>query len=234
MPYIPSRKTNGKSTDREVLDAAVNVLAEELASKVTNNLHLIKVYESIFYNISWALQRLFIGKQDMASGTTRFITCCNVVALHIYEIGKRYDYEGAFLGELNYAVTRLIQRVPQIMVEKGVWKDELRYWLYAATVEALTYTAYRAGDSGMGISGVFEDIKDEYKRRVNVSYEAWQILKSGDCYDTPYYTRLVKVVDEDGNLIGYQEVMLKRSEATLRQDVLEGQLVLRKRGASNG
>ena len=38
---------------------------------------------------------------------------------------------------------------------------------------------------------MFEDIKDEYKRRVNSAYEAAQILKSGDCYDyVPFRTQL--------------------------------------------
>ena len=62
-----------------------------------------------------------------------------------------------------------------------------------------------------------------------VSYEAAQILKSGDCYNTPYYTRLIEIVDENGNLIGHQEVMLKRSEATVGQDLLDWQIVVRKR-----
>ncbi len=46
-------------------------------------------------------------------------------------------------------------------------------WVYAAFVGAL------------------EDVKDEYKRRANTAYEAAQIRKSEDCYDTPYHTELV-------------------------------------------
>ncbi len=61
-----------------------------------------------------------------------------------------------------------------------------------------------------------------------MAYEAAQIVKSGDCYDTPYYSRLVEVVDEEGNFVGHQHVMLKRDESTLNKDVLDGQLVLRK------
>lgn len=228
MPYVPSKKTDGKSTDRDVLDAAVEVLAKESAGKITTNLSLINVYESAFSNIAQGLRRLVDGHYP-GGQHSKFNTCCNITACHIYEVGKRYGYEGAYLGELNYAITRFIQRVPQIAVERGVWKDELRYWVYAATVEALTYAAYETLEFGIGVSGVFEDIKDEYKRRVNHAYEAAQILKSGDCYDTPYYTRLVEVVDEDGNLVGHQEIMLKRSEATLKQDLLDGQFVLRRK-----
>ncbi|MGC8516874.1 MAG: DUF6899 family protein, partial [Candidatus Acidifodinimicrobium sp.] len=58
-----------------------------------------------------------------------------------------------------------------------------------------------------GIVGVLEDIKDEYKRRVNTAYEAVQIKKSGDCYDTPYHTELIDIKDSNGNIIGWQEVM---------------------------
>ena len=133
------------------------------------------------------------------------------------------------MGELNYAMTRFVQRVPQIKVANNSWTQELRYWLYARTVSALIYASRHTEDLDLGIDGVFEDIKDEYKRRVNTSYEAAQILKSGDCYDTPYYTRLVEVVDEDGNLIGHMEVMLKRGDETLTKDMLDGVFVLKKK-----
>ncbi len=140
-------------------------------------------------------------------------------------------YEGAYLGEFNYSFTRFIQRVPEIMVENRTWTEELRYWLYAATVQALTYAQSKTEDLDNGISGVFEDIKDEYKRRVNTAYEAAQIIKSGDCYNTPYYTRVVEVVDEKGRVLGHMEIMLKRSPETLNKDVLDGQIVLKKKEA---
>ena len=151
------------------------------------------------------------------------------MAQTIYDVGAEYDYDGAYLGEFNYAFTRFIQRVPQLKVENGVWTQELRYWLYAATVEALIYASHETRNFGIGVSGVFEDIKDEYKRRVNTAYEAEQIIKSGDCYDTPYYTRLVTVVDDRGNAIGHMEIMLKRGPDTLTKDLLEGHLVLQSR-----
>lgn len=60
---------------------------------------------------------------------------------------------------------------------------------------------------GNGLCGVFIDIKDEYKRRVNTAYEAAQILKSGDCYDRiTFRTQLVPVTVN--GVEGYQEVML--------------------------
>jgi len=222
MPYVPSKKTDGKSTDREILDSAVESLAKVAASKITNNLSLIEVYKSIFVKVAQEL-RSAMQVAGVRSGSEEAD-----LAQAILEVGAKYGYEGAYLGELNYSFTRFIQRVPQIKVKNGDWTQELRYWLYAATVEALTYTAYEASKLGTGMSGVFEDIKDEYKRRVNTAYEAAQIVKSGDCYDGPYYTRLVEVVDESGAHVGYQEVMLKRDNTTLDKDILEGRVVLKK------
>lgn len=220
MPYVPSKKTDGKSTDREVLDAAVEALAEKIVGEVTNNLSLIKAYRGSFFKVANFLVDLVKGGEvDDTSEESR-------LALAINEVSKPYGYEGACLGELNYSITRLIQRVPGLKVEKGEWEQELRYWMYAATVEALICTASHMSGLGMGIGGVFEDIKDEYKRRVNTAYEAEQIIKSGDCYDTPYYTRRVEVLDEGGNHVGSMEVMLKRSESTLRVDVLDRHIVL--------
>jgi hypothetical protein len=221
MPYVPSRKTDGRSKDREILDVAVENLAREAADEISNNLSLIDVYKSIFFRVSDALAYLLKG----GKASQDHLSC---LAKAIFEVGKGYGYEGAYLGELNYAITRFIQRVPQIKVEQGEWKQELRYWLYAATVETLICASIESQNLGIGVGGVFEDIKDEYKRRVNVAYEAEQIIKSGDCYDAPYYTRLVKIVDDAGNFIGHQEIMLKRSHETLGKDILEGCIVLKK------
>ena len=55
--------------------------------------------------------------------------------------------------------------------------------------------------------GVLIDVKDEYKRRVNTAYEAIQIKKSGDCYDTRYRTQVVDVTDDTGKVMGYEEIM---------------------------
>lgn len=223
MPYVPSKKTDGKSTDREILDSAVENLANVAVTKITNNLSLIKVYKPIFVGVAHELHSAIQGA-GTSSGNEEA-----ALARAIHEVGAKYGYEGAYLGELNYAFTRFIQRVPQVKVKNGEWAQELRYWLYAATVEALTYAAHETEGLGIGVSGVFEDIKDEYKRRINTAYEAEQILESGDCYDTPYYTRLVEVVDENGAHVGHQEVMLKREDATLNKDILEGKVVLKKK-----
>lgn len=126
----------------------------------------------------------------------------------IAKVAATYKYDGAFLGELNYSLTRLIQHLPRSLQEFQGFTDEIRYWIYA------------------GIVGVLVDVKDEYKRRVNTGYEAAQIEKSGDCYDTPYYTRLVDVVDQQGVKIGTMEVQLKRTDSTLQIDKLPLKIVL--------
>ena len=149
MPYVPSKKTDGVSTDREVLDPLVKQLADKIA-----------------------------------------------------EVAQKYHYDGAFLGELNYALTRLIQHLPRALIATGQSKDETRYWLQA------------------GLFGVLLDVALEYKVRVNQAYEIAQIQKSGDCYDTPYYSKAVEVVDENGKTVGHIYVNMKRSDGTLSEDVL--------------
>lgn len=227
MPYVPSKKTDGKSTDRETLDAVIERLANDAITKISTNFSLITIYKSIFIRVANFLHSLNYGY-----GIDEISAKENIeanLAQAIYDIGAKYGYQGAFLGELNYAITRFIQRVPQLKVQNGSWTQELCYWLYAATVEALTCASYEARAFNIGVSGVFEDIKDEYKRRVNTAYEAEQIIKSGDCYDTPYYTKVVNVSDSDGNAVGYMEIMLKRDQNTISQDVLDGHLTLHKK-----
>lgn len=131
-----------------------------------------------------------------------------VAADKIAEVAAQYKYDGAFAGELNYFLTRVLNHLPRSLMAICGFKEEIRYW-----IQPVMY-------------GVLIDVALEHKRRVNVSYEAAQIIKSGDCYDTPYYTRLVEVVDKAGKHIGYQEVMLKRDESTLFADKLAGKIVL--------
>lgn len=216
MPYVPSLKTDGKSDDRKRIDAKVELVANYIAKKADSNFDILFLYKNIFEQVGDDLTRL----HDHIPGTSSGIFA--ELADTIFDVGKKYNYEGAFLGELNYAITRLIQRVPQLKVKLKHWpeKSEIRYWLYAVTTEALFWAADHFKNSGVGISGVFIDIKDEYKRRVNTAYEAAQIVKSGDCYDTPYYTRLIEVLDDNGKLVGHQEIMVKRSEETLHEDVI--------------
>lgn len=220
MPYVPSLKTDGKSTDRLLIDVAVEELATDLVAANSTNFSVLENYKKAFYKIGDCLVDLIQHPEHEVRSS---------FAQVVFAVGSKYAYEGAFLGELNYGLTRLIQRVPQLMVASGKWaaKDEIRYWLYAVTVEALTAASTYYQNAGTGIGGVFEDVKDEYKRRVNPSYEAAQIIRSGDCFDTPYYNRLVRIVDEDGKEVGKILVDMVRSEETLNKDILDGELVLR-------
>mgnify|MGYP001563533427 CR=1 FL=1 len=227
MPYVPSRKTDGKSTDREEIDVVVEVLAEEIAGKVTDNLSLVRVYVSNFQEVADTLLDLLSGNSVRSGAATQLATV-------IYEVGKRYDYEGAYLGEFNYAFTRLIQCVPQTKVAKKEWATEIRYWAYGGGIvgslmKASLYALdHHSGSEHMiAMGGIFMDIKDEYKWKVNRSYEATQIRKSGDAYDTPFRNILVEVVEKDGTSLGYLDVYIECKPGAPIEDVYsKGKLVL--------
>jgi hypothetical protein len=226
MPYVPGKKTDGTSQNREKIDQAVEFLAEDAARRITNNLSLIDVYVNIFLETARCLIELIrTGKKSRTNESVALY-----LAMTIYKQSLNYNYEGAYLGELNYAITRFIQRVPNIKAAKGEWDSEFRYWIYAATITALIGVMDalpdRADGVRFGLNGVFEDIKDEYKRRVNTAYEAEQILKNGDCYTTPFFTKLVEVVDEQGLHVGHMEIMVKADKTLSKLDVLNGNIVL--------
>ncbi len=226
MPYVPSKKTVPSAEDREIINPVVERLAQRVAMSVVKNLDLMKEYRRVFVRVANDLHTILTNPNIFGPGDLEWN-----LARTIYKTGAKYGYECAELGEFNYAITRFIQRVPQIKVARGDWKesDELRYWLYANTVSALVYASRHTEDLDIGLDGVFIDIKDEYKWKVNRPYEAAQIIKSGDCYDTPFYTRLVEMVDENGKVIGHTDIYLKRDPSTLNKDVLDLQLVLRKK-----
>lgn len=233
MPYVGSEKTKPPAKDRMILDAVVRPLADEAASRITGNMSLADVYQDIFIKVSKRLDRLVRGKSlhwwswmvdddDDHSRET-------ALARAICGLKKHYGYEGAHLGELNYAFTMFIQWVPEKKLKDGVWKEEFRYWVYALTVKALTYTQIATKNFKSGVSGVWEDIKDEYKREMNPPYEIAQMLKSGHCYFGLWYMRPIEVVYDTGEKIGHIEIALKRSEETLHKDILDGQIVVRRK-----
>jgi len=69
---------------------------------------------------------------------------------------REYGYDGAFAGFLNYACTRLALEVAHRQF------GPLRYWLIAM------------------ITGTFNNLADEFYRRVAAPYEDKQIARSGD------------------------------------------------------
>jgi hypothetical protein len=188
--------------DRAVIDAEVVKRASVMAELVTNNYSVLPILLNEF--------------DAVVQG--------NELGIAIKGVAVKYGYEGAYLGELNYAMTRLIQEFPMAVVKLGKWKEELRYWLYAVITEALIKQAQK-DYLAPGESGVFEDIKDEYKVRVNEAYEHEQIKKSGDCYNAPYYSKVIDVVTKEGKLVGTVKVNMKRSDDTVNLDVLNVKLV---------
>lgn len=214
MPYVPK-------DDRPILDKSVVDLAEDLSSKLEDELNgdseLSQCYKTAFIEIACVLD----GLEKEHDSTYAKNEKAKNLACEIFNVAAKYKYRGAWLGELNYSLTRLIQTVPEKMVEKKVWGEALRYWIYAQTVGALERAALhidREFDDNWitdGLVGVLVDVKDEYKRRVNTAYEAVQIRKSGDCYEkTPYSTELVDVELKDAKTgeihKGFQEVMKDR------------------------
>ncbi len=209
MPYVPSEKTpnpsgvikDGKAQDRVLIDKEVLALSKTVADKITTNNEILRNYLQTFLDIGSGLVNVNECEKEVKG-----------IVEVINQVSDAYGYEGAFLGELNYTITRLIQEVPKRLVEQGKQKSELRYFIYALTVEALIKASnyFSLEEGAFGIGGVFEDIKDEYKRRVNTSYEVAQIIKSGDCYDTPYLTQPAEVVDQNGKVVGHVEVMITR------------------------
>lgn len=203
MPYIPPK-------NRPEIDQCVDELASQIAGMLQAKGETAEI--STRYREAFLAVAEFIAQREGGQNPPCAAAAAKLAQM-ILTKAAGYNTQGAWTGELNYALTRLIQKVPLAMVRKGAWTEPMRYWIYAETVGALTRTAYdvhgRYGNDyiGNGLAGVFEDVKDEYKRRVNTAYEAVQILKSGDCFDlVPYRTALVPV--KVGSVEGYQEVML--------------------------
>jgi hypothetical protein len=205
MPYIAAG-------ERPRLDAAVEALADELATKLSEEMNgdteVSSCYKEAILAVAGRLRGLQRGEKQAAGGRAEGL------ASEIFGGAEKHGYRGAWVGGLDYALTRLIQRVPVKMVEKGRWREEFRFWVYVQTAGALERTAMRIHSEGGDDDWVADalvatvtDVKDEYKRRVNSAYEAIQISKSGDCYTTPYRTEVVAVKDGMENVIGYTEVM---------------------------
>ncbi len=205
MPYIAM-------ADRPPLDAKVEALADELASELSDEMNgdteVSLCYKGAFLAVADALHRLEAGNaQEEARGKAERL------AFEIFMGAGKYGYRGAWLGGLDYALTRLIQVVPVKMMKRKAWKEEFRFWVYIQTASALERSAMTIHAREMddwvndALVGVLMDVKDEYKRRVNSAYEAVQVKKTGDCYTTRYRTEISDVKDDKGDVIGYGEVM---------------------------
>lgn len=78
------------------------------------------------------------------------------LAEQIAKEAKAYKNDAAFAGLLNYTCTRLALKVVRILF------GEIRYWIIATVV------------------GTFNNVAEEFYRRLGVPYENKQIKKSGD------------------------------------------------------
>jgi len=206
MPYIAAE-------DRPAIDARVESLADDLAGELGMSSNTGTGISTIYRRTFVAVARTLL---ELESETFRGRAMSRVdeLATEIFGTSGEGDRgRGGWLGRFNYALTRLIQVLPGKMVERGVWKEEFRYWVYAQTVGALTRAALEINSTGGddwaadGAVGVLIDVKDEYKRRVNSAYEAVQIKKSGDAYSVRYRTEVTEVKDAAGEVVGYKEVM---------------------------
>jgi len=202
MPYVPKE-------DRPELDIAVKELSDEivyLLQSKNGDTDLAVLYKEKITDVV----NVIINRETLQS-TIECSSPSLKLGNKVFDIATKYNYRGAWLGELNYAITRLIQLVPYTLYKKGVFKEALRYWIYVLTAGALEQVAIDFSKKRkipewikIGIVGVLNDIKDEYKRRVNTAYESYQIEKNGDCYEySPYYTELRKTDD------GFTEIMKK-------------------------
>jgi hypothetical protein len=183
MPYV-------KESHRKKLDPLIEIVSDELAAAaivLENPQQIGEVYFSAFFELSRLVKELATSGRLTSSSKGP-----QILAKAIFEVGTG---DGSFwAGDLNYALTRIIQIVPRKLVEKRKWEKEFRYWTYAVTAGALERTALAVSAQpspkkeegswlGVVLVGVLLDIKDEYKRRVNVPYEIEQQRINGDCYD---------------------------------------------------
>lgn len=133
-------------------------------------------------------------------------------AAKIAQTSQKYGYCGAFAGEMNYFLTRLIQHLGRHLSRTHEMPNELKYTFMAS------------------VYGVLLDVAMEHKVRVNRAYEVAQIIKSGDCFDTPYLSKPVAVVDENGHLLGYMTVHGEKQDLGEFADraVIDGEVVVRR------
>jgi hypothetical protein len=128
------------------LDPTLNLVAQELSERAAKlgdipqkigQLYFETFYETAELVKQLALDRSFKEDDHHHSSNQGILS----LARAILEAG---DQDGSFwAGDLNYAITRIIQLVPKDLVQKKKWDREFRYWTYAVTVGALQRTAAR-------------------------------------------------------------------------------------------
>ena len=92
------------------------------------------------------------------------------LADELVKVHKKYKYDGAFSGLLNYTITRL-----SLNIVKNAF-GHLRYWLVAM------------------LTGTMHNAADEFYRRIASKYEDKQMKKSGD---VDIYKEFIEDIEHD-------------------------------------
>lgn len=206
MPYIAQ-------ADRDKIDPAVETLAHEMARAISVNASMIPVLRHTLVAVVGAIKKVLQPEFALMLQRPQAYAAANALATNVLNAAVTHGApgDGTFLGPLNYAITRLLQRIPQIKVERDDWKHEFRYWMSPYVSEALELAVRDTLDWGIGAAGVFRDVLEEYRERVKKPYEYAQAVKNGDCFDTPWHTKAMSLVDARGRRVGYAVAMVERS-----------------------
>ncbi len=216
MPYVEKH-------DRRKMEAYITALAEDVARQLASVGKTPERQEAalgvMYKHIMLEMTNAIVDKESGSDAVPK--TAAQRLGHQLFDVAKRKggSIKVDWLGNLNYATTRLIQIVPHIMVAEHGWKEEFNNSIYTMTAGALEQTAmeirtrYVPGNIEWvldGLVGVLFDITDEYKRRVNIAYRAVQIKDLGDSFDAPFRTEVVE--NEITGNKGYQEIMMDHSK----------------------
>lgn len=185
MPYIEQK-------DRAELDPLIENAVEEICDRFQHDKELIKSIVEALITMAGAIKAHFDHQHINLHNTYQTLALKIVNGI---DNNDPYDIRMRWAGWLNYSVSRILVLLPKRLVATGYFKKEFAYWIYACMVGALgeatnIVTDISGQDDIRGcLVGVFTDIKDEYKWRVNRAYERVKIAENGDVFlDAPYYT----------------------------------------------
>jgi hypothetical protein len=121
MPYIPP-------ANRPAIDEKVKALADEIAVVMIRERQTAEI--SMHYRHAFLEIAHFIATLEQKAQTAPNSNAQRLAAT-IVEVARSYGIKGGWTGELNYAITMLIQLVPYEMCCRKAWDEALRYWIYA-------------------------------------------------------------------------------------------------------
>lgn len=185
MPYIVPES-------REQLEPFIEDVVNEISTRFQTDGELVRALVEAFLTISGSIKAYFSNHELNKHNAYQTLGLKIVRGISSTD---SYEIRMGWAGDLNYCITRILILLPKKLMLLGILKKEFAYWMYACFVGALFEIANIVADtSGQDdirgcLAGVFIDIKDEYKWRVNRAYERIKIQENGDCYkDAPFYT----------------------------------------------